>query len=78
MASNGAIDDEDPTGSEKRHQPELIRTAPADRKTPMENEFEIDPADDEPDDAARNSRMDRLMQGLARQVSPDSNVGMEL
>jgi len=78
MASNGADDDEDSTGSEKRHQPELNRTAPVEKKAPMENEFEIDPPDDEPDDAARNTRMNRLMQGVARQVSLDPNDGMEL
>src|SRR5690606_25752292 len=58
-------DDEDPTGSEKRRQPELNRTGPVEKKSPIDNEFEIDPNDDEPDDAARLSRMSRLVQGLA-------------
>jgi type IV secretion system protein VirD4 len=73
-----STDDEDPTGSEKRRQPELKRVAPIEKKPPIYNEFEIDPNDDEPDDAARLSRMNRLVQGIARQVSLDPNDGMEL
>lgn len=72
------MNDEDPTGSEKRRQPELSRVAPVEKKPPIDNEFEIDPNDDEPDDAARLSRMNRLVQGLARQVSLDPDDGMEL
>ena len=72
------MDDEDPTGSEKRRQPELNPAAPIEKKQPIDNEFEIDPNDDEPDDAARLSRMSRLVQGIARQVSLDPNDGMEL
>jgi type IV secretion system protein VirD4 len=34
--------------------------------------------DEAEDDAARNSRMNRLMQGVARQVSLDPGDGMEL
>jgi type IV secretion system protein VirD4 len=73
-----SMDDEDPTGSENRRQPELNRAAPIEKKSPIDNEFEIDPNDDEPDDAARLSRMNRLIQGIARQVSLDPNDGMEL
>jgi type IV secretion system protein VirD4 len=72
------MDDEDPTGSEKRRQPELSRVAAIEKKPPIDNEFEIDPNDDEPDDAAQLSRMSRIVQGLARQVSLDPNDGMEL
>jgi type IV secretion system protein VirD4 len=72
------MDDEDPTGSEKRRQPELDRVTPIEKKPPIGNEFELDPNDDEPDDAARLSRMNRLVQSLARQVSLDPNDGMEL
>ena len=72
------MNDEDPTGSEKRRQPELSRVAPVEKKPPIDNEFDIDLNDDEPDDAARLSRMSRLVQGLARQVSLDPNDGMEL
>jgi len=71
--------DEDPTESERRHQPELNRVKPVEKKPPVENEFEIDVERDEDDDvAARNRRMTRMMQGVARQVSLDANDGMEL
>ena len=70
--------DEDPTGSERRQQPELSRMKPVEKKAPIENEFEIGLADDAEDDATRNSRMNRLMQGVARQVSLDPGDGMEL
>jgi type IV secretion system protein VirD4 len=78
QAPSSMMDDEDPTGSEKRRQPELNRVAPIEKKQPIDNEFEIDPNDDEPDDAARLSRMSRIVQGVARQVSLDPNDGMEL
>ena len=48
--------------------------APAQRR----NEFEIDLVDETEDDVARTSRMTRVMQGVARQVSLDPNDGMEL
>jgi type IV secretion system protein VirD4 len=70
--------DEDPTESERRQQPELNRVKPVEKKVPIENEFEIGLADGAEDDAARNSRMNRLMQGVARQVSLDPGDGMEL
>ena len=70
--------DEDPTDSERRQQPELIRVEPVEKKAPVENEFEIGLADEAEDDAAHNSRMNRLMQGVARQVSLDPGDGMEL
>jgi type IV secretion system protein VirD4 len=77
-APTSSVDDEDSTGSEKRRQPELNRVAPIEKKPPIDNEFEIDPNDDEQDDAARLSRMNRLVQGIARQVSLDPNDGIEL
>ena len=70
--------EEDTTQSERRRQPELARVRPIEKKMPIDNEFEIDPVDDADDDAARNSRMSRMMQGVARQVSLDPNDGMEL
>ncbi|PWB82373.1 MAG: conjugal transfer protein TraG [Methylocystaceae bacterium] len=72
--------DDDPTASERRHQPELNRVNPIEKKPPIENEFEIDADhDDEMEDTAtRNSRLNRLMQGVARQVTLDPNDGMEL
>jgi type IV secretion system protein VirD4 len=83
MASAGAATvedagDEDPTGSERRHQPELERAAPVEKKAPIENEFEVGFDDDAEDDAARISRANQVMQGVARQVSLDPNDGMEL
>ncbi|PDS43310.1 conjugal transfer protein TraG [Rhizobium anhuiense] len=75
-----AAQDEDPTESERRHQPELNRIKPVETKPPIENEFEIDAdRDDEMEDAAtRNRRMTGIIQGVARQVSLDPNDGMEL
>ncbi|QYA11914.1 conjugal transfer protein TraG [Rhizobium sp. AB2/73] len=70
--------DEDPTGSERRHQPELARAAPVEKKAPIENEFEIELDDEPDDDVARLSRANQVMQGVARQVSLDPNDGMEL
>ncbi len=69
-------DDEDPTASERRLQHELYRAKPVEKKQPIENEFE--PPDDADEDAARNRRMLRQMQGVARQISLDPSDGMEL
>ena len=71
-------DDDDPTESERRRQPELNRVQPFEKTEAIENEFEIGLNDDDEDDAARNSRMNRLMQGVARQVSLDPADGMDL
>lgn len=71
-------DDEDPTESERRLQPELNRVKPVEKKTPIDNEFEIEPPDEIDEDATRNQRLTRLVQGVARQVSLDPNDGMEL
>ncbi|WP_374636118.1 conjugal transfer protein TraG [Agrobacterium salinitolerans] len=75
-----ATQDEDPTESERRHQPELNRLQPVEKTPPIENEFEIDAdRDDEMKEAAtRNRRMSGIMQGVARQVSLDPNDGIEL
>ena len=51
VAADGG--DEDPTGSERRHQPELARAAPVEKKAPIENEFEIELDDDKSLDAIR-------------------------
>ncbi|MGV2164941.1 conjugal transfer protein TraG [Agrobacterium sp. 16-172Ci] len=72
------VGDEDPTGSERRHQPELERAAPVEKKAPIENEFDGGFDDEADDDAARISRANQIMQGVARQVSLDPNDGMEL
>jgi len=71
-------DDEDTTESERRRQPELNRVQPIEKKAPIENEFEIDPADDADDDAARLSRMNQTMRQVARQASLDPGDGIEL
>jgi type IV secretion system protein VirD4 len=77
--STGSADgEEDTTDSERRRQPELSRTQPVEKKTPIENEFEIHSFDDDQEEAARNSRMSRTMQRVARQVSLDPKDGMEL
>ncbi len=72
--------DDDPTGSEHRHQPELSRVKAVEKMQPIENEFEFDTdRDDEMEDVAtRNRRMTGLMQSVARQVSLNPNDGMEL
>lgn len=70
--------DDDPTESERRRQPELSRAKPIEKKEPIDNEFAPDAGDEVEDDAVRNSRMNRLMQGVARQVSLDPDDGMEL
>ena len=71
-------DDDDPTESERRRQPELSRVQPAEKRHTIENEFEIGLTDDDEDDAARNSRMNQIMQGVARQASLDPADGMDL
>ena len=76
--SAAEANDEDPTDSERRQQPELNRVEPVEKKAPLENEFEIGLADEAEDDAVHNSRMNRLLQGVARQVSLDPGDGMEL
>ncbi|SFD98150.1 type IV secretory system conjugative DNA transfer family protein, partial [Salipiger profundus] len=69
---------EDPTVSERRLQPELAQPQPVDRQTPLENEFEFDPPEDEEDGAIRNRRIMQQMRGVARQVSLNPDDGMEL
>ncbi|WMS43174.1 conjugal transfer protein TraG [Acuticoccus sp. MNP-M23] len=77
-SSGSAEYEEDTTVSERRRQPELSRVQPVEKKEPIENEFEIAPLDDDQEEAARNSRMNRAMQRVARQVSLDPKDGMEL
>jgi type IV secretion system protein VirD4 len=71
-------DDEDPTQSERRRQPELERVKPVEKKEPIGNEFEIEEDGDGDEEAARNRQMLRTMRGVARQVSMDPGDGMEL
>ena len=60
------------------HQPELNKAGTVEKKAPIDNEFAADFGDDEEDDSARMSRMNQVMQGVARQVSLDPNDGMDL
>ena len=76
--SGGKEADDDPTESERRHQPELNRAETVEKKGPIDNEFALDPGDDMEDDAIRASRMNRVMQGVARQVSLDPGDDMGL
>ncbi|OCC05401.1 conjugal transfer protein TraG [Labrys sp. WJW] len=71
-------EDDDPTESERRHQPELSHVRPIERKHLIANPFEPDTLDDAEDDVARNSRMTRVIEGVARQVSLDPGDSMEL
>ena len=71
-------EDEDPTQSERRLQPELSRVKPVEKKKPIENEFEAGLSDDPDEEAAQNRRMIRHVQGVARQVSMNSGDGMDL
>jgi type IV secretion system protein VirD4 len=78
-AATGANpDEEDTTDSERRRQPEVSRMQPIAKLAPIENEFEIDPADDADDDAARLSRMTQNMRHVARQASLDPGDGIDL
>ncbi|WP_416799301.1 conjugal transfer protein TraG [Ciceribacter azotifigens] len=71
-------DDDDPTGSERRHQPELCTSKTVERKEPIDNEFAPDPDDDMEDDAARISRIDQRMRQVARQASLNPGDGIEM
>jgi type IV secretion system protein VirD4 len=70
--------DDDPTDSERRHQPELNKAKTVEKKEPIDNEFSPDPADDMEDDTARIGRMDRTMRQIARQASLDPGDGVDL
>lgn len=72
-------EDEDPTGSERRQQPELARSPLKDTAMPIANEFEIEPQDDLQDiEVVHNRRLSTIGQAVARQVSLDPGDGMEL
>jgi len=72
------VDDEDPTQSEHRQQPELNRVSSVEKRAPIENEFDPLSYDGSDDEAARSQRLTRVMRGVARQVSMDPGDGMEL
>jgi type IV secretion system protein VirD4 len=73
-----AVDNEDPTGSEKRKQPELNRPLVVEEKLTPTKEFLDEFADEADDDAMRAHRMTQIVQGVARQVSLDPKDGMDL
>ena len=73
-----SVDDEDPTESERRLQPELSRAKPVEKKKPIDNEWEAGLTDDADEDAAQNRRMIQRVQGIARQVAMDPHDGMDL
>ncbi len=74
-----STEDEDPTGSERRQQPELARLEPSETAMPMTNEFEIEAQDDLQDiEVVHNRRLSTIGQAVARQVSLDPDDGMEL
>ncbi|WP_395697413.1 conjugal transfer protein TraG [Methylocella sp.] len=70
--------DEDPTGSERRQQPELNLTQAAERTEPAEKEPDIIPEDDDPDHATSLNRMRDLMLGVVRQAPLDRADGMDM
>jgi len=71
-------DDEDPTESERRLQPELGRAKPVEKKKPIENEWEAGLSDDADEAAVQNRRMVRHVQTVARQVSMNPHEGMDM
>ena len=75
-----ASEDDDPTDSERRHQPELSLSQPFESRPPIANEFEIDgDHNDEGDELpARNRALTGIMQSVARQASLDFGDGMEI
>ena len=70
-----AVDDEDPTESEKRRQPELSHKTPVETAPVIEDEFDADrDADEDPAVLART--LNRTMQRIARQADLDPGDGM--
>lgn len=70
-----AGDDDDPTESEKRRQPELSSKTIVDTQPVVEDEFDTDrDADEDPAVLARN--LNRTMQRVARQADLDPGDGM--
>ena len=71
-------DDDDPTESERRHQPELSKSKTIEKMEPIDNEFAPDPDDEIEDDTARVSRINQRMRQAARQASLDPGDGIEM
>ncbi len=69
------VDDEDPTESEKRRQPELSSKVVPEPRPTADNEFDVDrDADDEA--AVLTQNLNRSMQRIARQADLDPGDGM--
>ena len=62
---------------ERRRQPELNKAGTVEKKAPIDKQVRRF-GDDEEDDSARMSRMNRVMRGVARQVLARPNDGMDL
>jgi type IV secretion system protein VirD4 len=77
-SNGGQQHDDDPTESERRRQPELSRATTVEKKEPIDNEFALESGDELDDDAVRIGRMNRIMQGVARQASldPGDDLGL--
>src|SRR5690606_27862605 len=78
VAPQDGTGDDDTTGSERRRQPEQTTARTVEKKAPIDNEFDLDRADDADDDTARAGRLNQVMRWVARQVSLDPNDGMDL
>ena len=76
--TSGAHEEDDPTGSEHRIQPELNLPQPTEKHIPLENEFEADPDDDGLNDAVHARRMRDLMRGPTRQAPLDRSDGLDM
>jgi type IV secretion system protein VirD4 len=72
------IYNDDSAKSELRHQPELSRGRPIDKKESLDNEFAPDLGDDAEGDPAALKRLTALMQGNARQASLDRGDDLEM
>jgi len=77
-SAEGTGDGEDPTGSEKRRQPEINRPAIPEERQASVDEFLDEFGDESDGDATRARRMTQIVQGVARQVSLDPKDGMDL
>ena len=64
LARQDGTGDDDPTGSERRRQPELTTARTVEKKAPIDNEFDLDGADDADDDTTRAGRLNEVMQKL--------------
>ncbi|WP_306259967.1 conjugal transfer protein TraG [Pararhizobium sp. IMCC21322] len=71
-------EDEDTTGSEPRRQPELERTNPTPPKAPAQNEFDLDPHDDDGEDPAQLRNLNARVRQVARQASMNPDDGIDM